>query len=254
MLKHLLRAAGLQTHLSEVLSGLRIHLGEDETIWGVKFIEEEISSVELYVSNREEPSPVTLRTYEILQRVLQPWLDEFVPPPPLCPYTMVSFEFDLASARSSRAANAHFYVSSHLRAIAKDGYSYELGHNGITLKNHYRHFTLSEIDDLRNRVQFSPHISRISDIDRLLPEDFYGCRSISFAAKPVSDALYFRRLPFSRVVQFASAYGLSNVRPTLEAHRSEFGHLSWDVGYDFGRSLSHGDDRLVRKAAIYGLW
>lgn len=254
LLNFLLRSAGLYAFIPDILARLRAHLGEDETIWGVKFGAGEPTAVELYVSNREEPSPLTLRTFEALREVLHPWLDGFRAPPACCPYTMVSFEFDVPSAARRRAANVNFYVSSHVRAIAKDGYSYELGRDSIMMRNHYRHFTLPEVDDLRNRIRFSPRILSPEDIDTLLPRDFHGSRSVSYAAKPTADGLYFRRLPFDRAVKFADTYGLGDVGLVLAAHRAELGHLTWDVGYDFGVPSKGAAGLSLGKAAIYGLW
>jgi hypothetical protein len=254
LLNILLRSAGLHAFLPDILARLRAHLGEDETIWGVKFIAGKPCAVELYVSNREEPSPLTLRTFEALRDVLYPWLDGFRTPPACCPYTMVSFEFDVPSAAQRRVANANFYVSSHVRAIAKDGYSYELCSDSILMRNHYRHFTLPEVDDLRNRIRFSPRIVSPEDVDVLLPRDLHGCRSVSYAAKPSADGLYFRRIPFDRAVKFADSYGLGEVGSVLAAHRAELGHLTWDVGYDFSAPASETASLSLGKAAIYGLW
>ena len=254
MLRHLLRQAGCLDAIAPVLASLRGHLGEDETIWGVKWMSGEIVSFEFYISNRDEPAPVRLRSFVALKAALYPWLEDFLPPWERCPYTMVSFEVGSEGAKHQRAENVHIYLSSHMRVVGPDGYSYELERDAYRLRNHYRHYTLNDLDELRGRILLSPHLPMETDVETVLPPHRYGCRSVSYAAKQTSDGVYFRRLPISNAIQFAETFGLDAIKGVLREHELEFEHLCWDVGLDFGRTPTEQHHGLIRKLAIYGLW
>jgi hypothetical protein len=256
LLRHLLREAGLLERAWPICAALRAHLGDDETVWGVKYAGA-ATSLELYFYNFDENAPGNPKSVSALSRALAPWLCFDSAIDETQKYFMCSFELDAGALASGRGGHFRIYCGSGDRDRKGCGFSYRLEGSAPVLENHYwfyRADRAAELADAIRRLEASPRVRRRRWRKRLLPQELRDCFTICYAVKPRSDALYFSRVATAQLGAFLAAQ--RRERPArlvelLEHHADDLAHLSWDVGFDFDAEA--GDGPVLHKLGIHGV-
>lgn len=252
MLLCLARHVGMQTSVRSVIERLWEHLGRDQVVWGVKWTHDGFHSFEFYIYNREESRPLQIRSISSLRRVLRPWLDDSVPPNDACNYTMCSFELDIHRALASQASKVHIYVAGGNEKRRHESFSYGVLPDGLLLENHYTwYYASSELEEIRQRLNWSVHASDERAWPILLPLELCNCLTIAYATKPTCDGLYFNRVTTNQLYWFAQQFLPPCVESILRAIGEGFDHLFWDVGFDFSASTGSSPINLC-KFGVYG--
>jgi hypothetical protein len=241
LLRHLLREAELLERAWPICEALRAHLGEDETVWGVKYGDAD-PSLELYFYNFTENAPGNPKSVSALIDVLAPWIHFDSAMDESRPYFMCSFEVDARALAAGQGGHFRIYAGSGDRARRGCGFSYRLEGSATVLENHYWFYKADSPEELADaiaRVDASPRLKSKSWRKRLFPPELRECFTICYAVKPRSDALYFSRLSTAQLSAF-----LRNRRPgalvaLLEEHHDDLAHLVWDVGFDFNAEGLH---------------
>ena len=250
LLRHFLRARGLLDGVWPIVMRLREHLGDGQTVWGVKRDAAGRFGVELYFYNHCRNAPGSPMAVSRLAGVLRELIDIPDALDESLPYLMCSLELDAERLAARRSEGFRIYLPGVRTADGHDGISYIVSREGLIRENRYSFYqAATELPAVQARMATSLHGA--ADREALLPALFSRCYTICYAEKRTADALYFSRITTRQLRTFVRTYMPGPLSEALQAHRAEFAHLCWDVGYDFQRRPTASQSRIV-KAGLYG--
>lgn len=245
--------------LAPLLARVRELVGEDETVWGVKYWAEPPSlvfdhaGIELYFYNRDRNRAGNPKSVARLTEGLRPLLRTEGSAPEHLPYLMCSIELDARVLASGRSEGFRVYVPGDRRKQGYDGVSYLARSTRLERENLYQFYRAEgEAAEFRARLAESVH-ARSDDVRRALaPQELVSCFTLCFAQKRWSDAVYFSRIDTDRLLRFLSQRMPGPLAGVVQREAAQLAHLRWDVGIDFA-STDGGRSTHVTKAGFYGL-
>ena len=253
LLRHGLRGAGWLEQVWPVCEALRAAVGPDRTVWALKYGADDIG-LEFYFYNNQAnnpPGPLSIRP---IARALKP----FGVFPQLCeerlPYFMWSFELTQKGLSHGRFEPIRLYMGTNEEQRTECGFSYRLEDGGAVLENHYAFYQpKTELADVQQRLARSPRTGRPQVWRSLLPQQLTECYTICYAVKPQRDGLYFARISSAQLAWFLRRVSKPALADVMEAHKEDFAHCVWDLGYDFALDESAIRPR-IEKVAIHGVF
>jgi len=254
LLRHLLRTHGWLDAALPVCERLREALGADETVWGWKWGPRG-TAIELYYYNftqNEQPNPVS---FSRVRDALRGLLDFRVDVDERSPYFMWSFEITPDGLANGTAGDPRLYLGSGDRARKTCGFSYHVAPEGIRMENHYWFYmpkVQAELDDVYNRLRYSPRAGTEAAGRALVPAALERCHTICFAVKPSSDGLYFARITTPELRDWL-APRQPELAQLLSEQAADFAHLRWDLGFDFAGTPSSAS-LDIPKYAVHGVF
>jgi hypothetical protein len=237
-----------------IIEALRDHLGPDNTVWGIKYGPQGVSSELYFYNNRQNPAghPMQAGT---LTRVLQPFIDVVGSVDESLPYFMCSIGLDAEVLARRRAEPFRIYLGSGERARTGCGFSFRATSGSGVLENHYAFYYASkpeELADARERLACSPRSGGRAALAELMPDYLLDCRTVCYAVKPEYDGLYFSRLATEQVLRFLAQRLPGPLHDVLGGAGADFAHLLWDLGFDFRRP-SQDPAVSIEKIGLYGV-
>ncbi|MCA9676100.1 MAG: hypothetical protein KC464_13760, partial [Myxococcales bacterium] len=241
--------AGVEDAGVALVDALRAQLGPGRTVWGVKHVAG-VLSWELYVYDpggaRAEARP------RAVLDALAPRLTVATPLPATpVPHHMFSVEVSRAALVGDAAAALTYYV--HGDGGPGASRSYALGADGLRLANLYTfHDPRADVRAVIDRLRSSVHLGAPPQgVAAVLWPSLRRCRRICVANKPAADGVYFSGVDTDQLVAFVDAHGWpAPLRDAIDGRRHRYGHLAWDVGFDFDLPPGATTPRLG-KSAIY---
>jgi len=244
-----LRRQGILDEAWPAVEALRTHLGQDQTVWGVKWGAAGFTS-ELYFYNNALNPPGHPMQVTALTAVLKPWLAIDTVMDESLPYFMCSIDLD-APTLASEAVGWHIYLGSGDKNRVQCGFSYLVHGVHHQLENHYWFYSpKTQLDDVRGRLYNSPRF-RSPAFARLIPEYLLDCETICIAVKPRHDCIYTARITTAQLLRFLEENKVAELAALFAHHPDDFAHLRWDLGYDV--TLDDNGDELIEKVGIYGV-
>lgn len=234
---------------AEALRALREEFGQGAVVWGLKHAAGQ-TSLELYFYDYARLDRQV--SIERILRTLSPWIGCDVPPPPGCPYFMVSLDLDAAVAASRRIPALNVYLGNPGSAVSS-GMSCEVTAAGIEMRNIYNFFDAgSEGTAIRRKIVESARLDlRHYRHDMLLWPEMAGTRTIVVANKRAADGLYYTRLRVGQLLWFLRRTGFpAPLVAGIESRRDRLDHLLFDGGFDFRMA---GGRIEILKSAYYAL-
>ncbi len=213
------------------LLALQDSLGQDMTVWGVKWDGERLFwEVYVYDPDKEDPNASLRGIGETLRR----WLRVLPQPAETIPYRMVSFDLDAQTIERGTLDEVNLYLTGEQ---GHAGRSYKARPGSLELENTYRFFDAKrEIDQILPLLKASAFVDyteprRLSGV--LIPE-LFACRKVCVAKKRLRDAVYFSGIPVDSLLYFLRRFAYpSGLVDFVARHRERFEHLSFDVGIDY---------------------
>lgn len=237
---------------SALIASVQRAIGAFQTVWGVKWNGADLSS-ELYFydyARLERKVPFSaLRQAMKSQVAVADCVDDAIP------YFMLSVEAPMRpDAFPYRANSVDLYIGNPGSSVSS-GICYELRPGAKELKNFYFFFNrASEWEDIKAKLACSAQIPPVQmSFDDLLLPWLTDCRVIVVANKRNADALYLSGIDVDQLVLFLRHF---RYPPALigyvDAERSNFRHLQFDVGFDF-RLDAEGRLR-IQKSGFYNVF
>jgi hypothetical protein len=241
--------AGVEAEGVRVIERLRALLGVGRTVWGIKHAAGALSW-ELYVYD-----PGAARPEARIEAVCTTLAELIAPPdlarlPPGFAPHMMSLELDAAALRDRGAAHLTCYVHGADEPGASR--SYALGPDGLRLANLYTfHDPRRDARALIARVRSSVHLGAAAiGVAAMLWPEVHRCRRLCVANKRAADGVYWSGVDTDQLAWFLAKTGWpAPLAASLDARRTRYGHLAWDVGVDF--ALAGAGGPTVTKSAIY---
>ena len=250
LLRHFLRAHGLLSGIWPIVQRVVAHLGPGQTVWGVKRDAAGRAGVELYFYNHSRNAPGHPMAVSRLAAVLSDLIEIPGELDESLPYLMCSLELDAARLEAGRSEGFRIYLPGTRSIDGHDGISYIVTGSALVRENRYSFYRAeTELPLVEARVKASLHGA--ASREALMPAKLSRCYTICYAEKQHTDALYFSRISTGQLRAFVRAYLPGPLAEALDAHRSSFAHLCWDVGYDFQRRPTSASSRIM-KAGLYG--
>lgn len=234
---------------AEALRGLRAALGQGAVVWGLKHAAGALS-LELYFYDYARLERQV--SIERILQILSPWIGCEVPPPPGCPYFMVSLDLDAQVAASRRIPALNVYLGNPGSSVSS-GMSCEVTADGIELRNIYNFFDAdNEGTAIRRKIVESARLDlRHYRHDMLLWPEMAGTKTVVVANKRAADGLYYTRLRVGQLLWFLRRTGFpAPLIAGIEARRDRLDHLLFDGGFDFSMA---GGRMQILKSAYYAL-
>lgn len=250
LLRYLLRLNSIGHIVWPLIEHMQDKLGKEEIVWGAKWTEQGFHSFELYFYNRNEPRPLTLRSFSALSDAFSPYLRVKQSIDEDADYTLVSFDLSVASVMKRLVAGSHIYFAGGTSKRRQESFSYGVSNSGLCFENHYTWYQADwEYDELEYRLSYSAYAYTEQDYQLVLPEHLSDCYLIHYATKKGCDGLYFSRITTEQLLWFAQKYLTRNIFEVFDCHKSEFSHILWDAGFDFTR---RNNCTYLGKFGIYG--
>lgn len=251
LLYHSFSIAGVSDRMLAVCDAIRDRFGRFKTVWGVKFAGERLSwEFYFYDYDRAERRHGVADFIDATRGLLRC----SVPPDDGKPYMMFSVEFDDRHARGELEIDqVDIYMGSPGSEVSS-GFCYGLSADGYELRNYYFFFdAVRHHDDLRGKVAATVHLPfRQIPMDRIIWPEMDKAQIIVVANKRYNDGVYFSRIPIDQLIVFMDKLRFPSALREFAADRREsFGHLLFDVGYDYLPDQS-GDIQYL-KGSYYGL-
>jgi len=241
--------AGVEAQGGRVIDRLRAQLGPGRTVWGLKHRGGALSW-ELYVYD-----PGRERAEATIAAVLG-CLDGLVVAPPLpdrpIAHHMWSLELDGAALAGGPGARLTCYVNGADQAGASR--SYTLGDQGPELANLYTfHDPRVAPRAIIERVTTSVHLGTPSaGLAAVLWPGLHRCRRLCVANKRAADGLYFSGVDTDQLALFLTRLGWpAPLRSHVDDRRARYGHLAWDLGFDFTIGAGSNPAPAIAKSAVY---
>jgi len=228
---------------------IRKSIGEDNTVWGVKWTGESLRWEFYFYDYRQHDRERSI------SRLL-----EAISPIALCnmainenpDYFMFSIDIDNMILSGARDLDEiHMYVGN-VGSNVSSGISYSLTSHGKRLENVYYFFDPKlHRDDIIGKIRCSAFIDVPKiDLDTILWPELAECGTICLANKQHNDCIYFSGIT---VEQLLFALAKLNYPPEIIAfireNRSNLDHLRYDFGIDY--TLANGRMSVV-KSGYYG--
>lgn len=252
-LNYVLRAYGVSQSVWDGLRAVRGYLGADETVWGFKTDIEGNLGLELYFYNTSRNQPSNKKQVTGLSKLLDPFMkidsrvDESIP------YFMCSLDLPMGPEATS-ANNFHVYVAGERLRDGYDGISYLVDGDLLRLENYYTFYrTKEQLHDVKNRLGASIRSGDNDSQARLMPTRLKRCYSICYATKPRHDALYFSRISTEQLSEALALHFPGPSAALFGQHAEAFGHLCWDIGFDFCLPDPMQQTARIEKVGFYGI-
>lgn len=248
LLRWFLREADLMG-VWPIVERCQAHLGAGETVWGIKRASDGRLGVELYFyrdqgavdQQKKTATALTAALADLL--TIDTMLDESLD------YVMCSLELTPEVLHTRRSEGFRIYTPGTRPVNGYDGLSYLASGRRLLRENAYHFY--SAADELHLVEAQLKHSVRAGRDLRLLPRGLTDCYTICFAVKREADTLYF-----SRVTTRQARATLKSLWPPvaalLRAHRHDFAHVRWDVGYDFTAPSTDLGAPVIQKVGLYG--
>ncbi|HCH65483.1 MAG: hypothetical protein CL927_08465 [Deltaproteobacteria bacterium] len=248
LLRWFLREAGLMGAWP-LVARCQEYLGPGETVWGIKRGAGGELGIELYFYRDQGAVDPTKKTATALAAALSDWLTIDTTLDESLDYMMCSLELTAEVLEQGRSEGFRVYTSGTRSVHGYDGLSYLATGRRLLRENVYHFYNAAEELDLVE-AQLQNSVRGGGDL-RLLPRGLTDCYTICFAVKREADTLYF-----SRVTTRQARATLKSLWPPvsklLSAHKHDFAHLRWDVGYDFTAPASALGAPVIQKVGLYG--
>jgi len=227
------------------LEALRVALGDDATVWGLKLGPCGYSwELYFYDYSRIDPRFRVDRVLAVIGDVAPPLALSV----PVDPRRHFMFSVDVAST-APRPVHLYFYdVGERMTGLS---YGADPS-DGWTLENHYSFYEpATEAALLREKVVDSPNVSAAVPVERILVPELVDCRRVCVANKPTCDGVYFSGVPLSQFAGFLRSFDYDQeLVSSVARHEPELDHILYDVAFDY-RSDASGELEIL-KSAFYG--
>jgi hypothetical protein len=245
----LLRASFAQStrpqQLEALLTELQQELGEQATVWGVKWDGQSLSWELYFYDYARTGREVSIAR---LQAVLgSRWTE--APRVEHIPYFMFSIEVD---GEGRVAPGADVYVGSPGSDVSA-GLCYACVGDAITFKNFYHFFDGQRgLEPALEKLSNSMHLpNRLPAVDELLWPMTRRCQTLVIANKRAGDGIYYSRVRADQLAWFASRMGFpASLRQWLDKELDAYSHMLFDLGVDFRQHEGRVD---FYRGAFYGV-
>jgi hypothetical protein len=250
LLWHALAVGGHAQTFSAPLGALQRSLGNDLTVWGVKWDGARLFW-ELYFYDPQKQD-VSARVTS-LASVLESHLPLGVRVRETVPYMMASFDLSPDIARAGRIDELNLYLAGQKEHA---GRSYKLRVDGsVELENTYRFFEAKrESDAILSLLKSSVFVdySDPKTLSKVLIPELFACKKICVAKKRTCDAIYYSGITAEQLAWFLRRFDYPPALVEfLELEGEKFDHLYFDVGIDYRADPATG--RLsFPKSSYYG--
>lgn len=251
LLLHSFDVVGMGEQGFEFVRAVRKDFGVGQTVWGVKWRNEEIFWEFYFYDYRRRQRR---RSISRFLEVLRPFTSSEIRPNEHLPYFMFSVDVTEALVRGRRPLDrVHMYIGNPGSEVSS-GICYALERDETSLENFYFFFdTDRQFQDASAKAACSAYL----DTTRLPMEEVFrpelvGCKTICVANKQANDCIYFSRVNVDQLLFFLreKAYPPELVS-FVELHRPDLDHLLYDVGFDY--RMEDGELRIL-KSGYYGFF
>lgn len=243
--------AGLADVLMPVCSALRQALGENRTVWGVKYAEGTLSwEFYFYDYERLERQLSLTRVLE----VLKPFVNCDLQFSESRPYFMFSIDLDASWAAADKRLDALSIYMGNIGNHVSSGISYELSKQGLVFDNLYYFFDgQTEFGEAMEKLACSAHLDlpglALSDV--AWPE-MRDCGVLVVANKRNCEGIYYGRVGVEKLLWAMERMAMpAALRDYIRANQAQLDHLLFDVGIDY--RMEDGEIRFL-KSAYYGVF
>ena len=243
--------AGLAETLLPVCEAIRRAIGNNRTVWGVKYANGTLSWEFYFYDYERLERQVSLTS---LLETLKPFVHCELQYSEARPYFMFSIDLDESWAQPDKTLDEVNIYVGNIGSQVSSGISYALTPSGLDFDNLYYFFDAqSEYETAQEKLACSAHLDSPGlALDAILWPQLRECEILVVANKRECDGVYFSRvgvehlLWFMRKMHFPPA--LVNY---VEANRQYLDHLLFDVGVDY---RMHNGEIQRLKAAYYGVF
>ncbi|AKF03213.1 hypothetical protein [Sandaracinus amylolyticus] len=234
LLWHSLAVGGATAALRAPLEAVQRHVGQDLTVWGVKWDGTQLWW-ELYFYDPQKESPEA--TITSIAAALSPWMRIVPQVRETVPYMMVSFDVSPQTIADGEVRELNLYLTGE-RAHA--GRSYKLRDGTAELENTYRFMEPKrEVDDVLSLLTSSLFVD-YSDprvLSRVLLPELFACKKVCIAKKRRCDAIYYSGITVEQLIWFLDRFAYpAAIRGFVRQQRERLEHLYFDVGIDYRRA------------------
>jgi hypothetical protein len=242
---------GCQDAYRRAASALRAELGAFRTVWGVKKNGATLSS-EFYFYDYERLERAA--SFARIAAAFAPVAEVAVEVDQAIPYFMTSIELPMApGALPARIEAADIYIGNPGSGVSS-GICYEVGQGGRTeLKNFYFFFDAqADWDSVVAKAGCSAHVPfGALEPDELFPDWLRAARVAVIANKRYHDSVYFSGVGIDALIRFLRRFEYPQaLADYAEANRAAFGHLQFDVGFDY---RVEGGRLITAKSSFYNV-
>lgn len=231
--------------LEALLTELQHALGEQATVWGVKWDGQSVSWELYFYDYARTQRQVSI---ERLQQLLgSRWRS--APRIGHIPYFMFSVEVD---GDGRIAPGADVYVGAPGSEVSA-GLCYACVGASVSFKNLYHFFdTQRELGAALEKLSHSMHLpALLPRPDELLWPRTRHCQTLVIANKRAGDGIYYSRVKAEQLAWFATRMGFPEpLRSWLNARISDYAHMLFDLGVDFRLRDGNLD---FHRGAFYGV-
>jgi len=230
------------TYFYQLLNLIRDKIGLNNTIWGIKKIDNDLFW-ELYFYNREKKNYlITIPTILSLINNFFKLKLEIPKNFQKLPYFMFSIDLSKDFFLKKSIEGVHIYL----------GPSYFLNNHSMTFENNYSFYDAKEeIKKIVKDVKDSSFIdfSKIKLSEILMPE-LINCKFICRSRKQKNDCIYYSRINIDQFIFFLKKFKYpKKIISFIEQNKSNLDHLLYDVGFDY---TMENNKLKILKSGYYG--
>ncbi len=237
-----IKGSKIEDQFIRLITNLRNKIGMNQTVWGIKMINQNISW-ELYFYNHRQPEIIKLNNItDILAKsfnVANFTIDESMP------YRMFSFDI----SEKGIIDNYHIYFGKYFDD-SFHAWSYNVSEKTIEFENHYEFFIPKNFKYLSEKLLLSSFLNSNIDINQILIPNFMKSKSICVATKNKANGIYFSGLSIDNFLFFLKKFNYPQAMINyVEENKNKLDYIQFDIGFDYfikNNSLS------LNKSGFYG--
>ncbi len=244
-------ATGLQQVLMPVCEAIRSAIGCHQTVWGIKWDNQQISwEFYFYDYERLDRQVSVSRLVEVLSPFVQ--CDLRISEDRL--YFMFSLDVDASWGQPGAELEEINIYMGNVGSQVSSGLSYSLTRDGLRFDNLYHFFDAKrQREEAIDKLVCSAHVDLPGyPLDSILLPELQDCDVWVVANKRECEGIYFSRIGVDQLLWFLQRFGYPEaLLGYARQHRQQLDHLCFDVGLDY-----HCCDGEVvfHKTAYYGVF
>ena len=243
LLFHSFAALNQERQYYDVVQAIRARIGINNTVWGIKKINDQFSYEFYFYNTTWEPEERLSSVAGILEAVA-PYYRCNARPNEQLPYFMFSLDFPPGFSRLE-IPGVHLYTGS---------FAYYCDAGGMTLENHYSFYDPGpDRDKITRDVWKSAFVDYSSvDIREILIPELISCKSVCRSHKPRNDGIYYSGISPAQFLFFLKRFEYPEpIIAWISDNQARLDHLQYDIGFDY--TMESGRIKIL-KSGYYGVF